>query len=146
MILLPLQFSIPVAIYRQQDGASSLDFSNIAVIIYCKQCLAVGYFFAALYHREGFPIFHLLNGFSCMPFDRCKQHLEHFHSEENHRLTQQYFLASLHCSFLFPDFPFHFAVQSASYHLDQEKRKMTNHISSFFCFSRLQYEIGRAHV
>lgn len=44
MILLPLQFSIPVAIYRQQDGASSLDFSNIAVIIYCKQCLAVGYF------------------------------------------------------------------------------------------------------
>ena len=26
MILLPLQFSIPVAIYRQQDGASSLDF------------------------------------------------------------------------------------------------------------------------
>lgn len=69
-----------------------------------------------------------------MPFDRCKQHLEHFHSEENHRLTQQYFLASLHCSFLFPDFPFHFAVQSASYHLDQEKRKMTNHISSFFAF------------
>ena len=53
--------------------------------------------------------------------------------------AQQYFLASLHCSFLFPDFPFHFAVQSASYHLDQEKRKMTNHISSVFCFSRLQY-------